>query len=97
MKTTHWVAWRKPQGGFIKINFDGSKSLQGAAGGFIIRTWDEKFIQALAFNLGASSVLIVEAMGNGLQAVVQVGYTNIHIEGDNKVFIHTVQGRNHPP
>lgn len=26
-KKTHWIAWRKPQGGTIKINFDGSKTL----------------------------------------------------------------------
>ena len=30
-KKTHWVAWRRPQGEFIKINFDGSKTSQGAA------------------------------------------------------------------
>ena len=51
-KKTYWVAWKKPRGGFIKSNFDGSKSSQGAAGGFIIRDWEKKFIQALAFNLG---------------------------------------------
>ena len=58
--------------GFIKINFDGSKSSQGAAGGFIIRNWEGKFIQASAFNLGASSILIAEAtaMHNGIKVAV---------------------------
>jgi len=48
--------------------------------------------------LGASSVLKAEAtaMHNGLQAAVQAGYTNIHIEGDNKILIDAVQGRIYP-
>ena len=44
-KKTHWVALRKPQGWFIKINSDGSKSSEGGATGFIIRNWEGKFIQ----------------------------------------------------
>ena len=36
------------------------------------------------------------AMHNGLQAAVQAGYTNIHIEGDNKILIDAVQGRIYP-
>jgi len=28
-KKTVWIAWKKPQGGFVKINFDGSKALKG--------------------------------------------------------------------
>ena len=36
-KKIYWITWKKPQGGFIKINFDGSKSSQGTARGFIIR------------------------------------------------------------
>jgi len=45
-KKTHWVAWRKTQGGFIKINFDGSKISQRAVGGFILRNWEGRFVQA---------------------------------------------------
>jgi len=91
-KQNHWVAWRKSQGGFIEINFDDSKSSQGAVGGFIIRNWDGKFIQTSAFNLGASSILIAKAMTmrNRLQVAVQAGYTNIQIEGDNKIVIHVI-------
>ena len=66
---------------------------------FIFRNWDEKFIQALAFHLGASSILVAEAtaMHNGLQTAAQAGYTNIQTEGDNRVLIHAIQGRVHPP
>ena len=93
-KKTHWVAWRKPQGGSIKINFDGSKTLQGAAGGFILRNWEGRFIQAASFYLGGGSVLVAEAttMRNGIKAALQAGFTDIHIEGDNKILIQAVQG-----
>ena len=91
-KKTYWVAWKKPQGGFIKINFDGSKSSEGAAGGFIIRGWIGKFIQASSFNLRRSSILVAEVivMCNGIKTVVQAGFAHIHIEGDNKTLIQAV-------
>ena len=89
-KKTHWVAWRRSQGGSIKINFDGSKTLQGAPGGFILRNWEKGFIQAAVFYLGAASVLV--AMRNGIKAALQAGFTDIHIEGDNKTLIQAVQG-----
>ena len=52
-----------------------------------------------AFNLGAACILVAEAtaMRNGLRAVVQAGFTNIHIEGDNKILIQAVQGCIQPP
>ena len=51
----------------------------GAAGGFIIHDWKEKFVQASAFNLGRSLILVAEAtaMRNGIKAAVQVGITHI--------------------
>ena len=94
-KKPHWVAWRKPKGGFIKINFDGSKSSSNATGGFILRNWDGEFIQVATFNLGAVSVLVAEAttMRNGLRVAIHAGYTNIHLEGDNQILIQAVQRR----
>ena len=93
------IAWNKPLGGFIKVNFDGSKSSQQAAGGYVIRDWTGRFLQAGTCNLGAASILVAEAtaMRNGLRAAIQAGFTNIHIEGDNKILIHAVQGRIQPP
>jgi len=88
-KKSYWVAWRKPQQGFIKINIDGSKSSHQAAGGYILRNWEGRFIQAAAFNLATTSVLVVEAIAtrNEIRAAVQAGFSNIHIEGDNKILI----------
>jgi len=36
-------------------------------------------------------------MRNGVQAAVKAGFSNIHIEGDNKILIQAVQGRIQPP
>ena len=53
------------------------------------------FIQTVVFKLAMTAVLITEAttMRNEIRAVVQVGFTKIHIEGDNKILIQVVQGR----
>lgn len=32
------------------------------------------------------------AMRNGIRAALQAGFTDIHIEGDNKILIQAVQG-----
>lgn len=98
-RKTYWVAWRAPPGGSIKVNFDGAKTSQGAAGGFIIRDWEGQFIQAASFRLGSASVLVAEAtaLRNGIHAAVQAGFTHIQIEGDNKTLIQAVQGRIQPP
>ena len=77
-KKIHWVAWRKPQRGCIKINFDGSKTLQAAAEGFLLRNWEARFIQAASFYLGVASVLVEKAttMRNDIRAALQVGFTD---------------------
>ena len=66
---------------------------QGAVGDFILHNWEGKFIQAATFYLGAVSGLIVEVMTmrNRIKAAVQAGFTDIRIEGDNKIFIQAVQ------
>jgi len=98
-KKTFWIAWKKPAEGFIKVNFNGSKSSQHAVGGYIIRNGIGHLIQAGAFNLGAGSILVAEAtsMRNGLRAVVKAGFKNIFIEGNNKILIQEVQGHIQPP
>ena len=37
------------------------------------------------------------AIRNGLRAAITAGFTNIHIEGDNKILIQAVQGRIQTP
>ena len=93
-KQPYWIAWKKPPEGFIKVNFDGSKSSHQVAEGYVIPDWTSHLIQARAFNLGAASILVTEAtaMRNGLRAAVMARFNNIHIEGDNKILIQPVQG-----
>jgi len=76
-----------------------SKSPTQAAGGFVLRNWEGKFIQAASFNLGATSILVagVTAMRNSLKVAVQASYTNIQIEGDNKALIQAMQGHIQTP
>ena len=71
-KKTLYIAWGKPQEGSITVNFDGSKILQGAAEGFILRNWEGRFIQAASFYLGTTSVLVAEAttMRNGIRVAL---------------------------
>jgi len=68
-KKAHWIAWRKPLRGFIKMNFDGSKTPWEAGGDYIIRSWEGRFIKAAAFKLQTTSNLEAEAvaMKNGLK------------------------------
>ena len=96
LKKTHLISWKKPLQGFIKINFNESKTTRGETEGYIIRNWEGRFIQATAFNLGAVLVAEATAMQNGLQATVQASFTNIHIECNNKILI-AIQGHIQPP
>ena len=59
-----------------------------------MRNWAGRFIQAASVNLGATSILVAEAttIRNKIRAAVQVGYINIHIEGNNKIPIQAVHG-----
>ena len=93
------IAWKKPPKGFIKVNFDGFKSSHHAAGRYALRDWTGHLVQAGAFYLGAASILVAEAtaMRNGLQVAVKAIFTNIHIEGDNKILIQALQGCIQPP
>ena len=56
-----------------QFNFDGSKSASSSAGGFVIKSWDESFLQVGTTNLGAISGLVAEAiaMRNELRVIVQ--------------------------
>ena len=59
-----------------------------------MRNWAGRFIQVASVNLGAASILVAEVtiMRNGIGVAVQVGHTNIHIEGNNKILIQVVEG-----
>ena len=55
---THYISWAKPLEGFIKINFDKSKSSSPVTEGFVVQSWDRRFLQAKTFNLRVALVLV---------------------------------------
>ena len=71
------------------MNFDGSKTNQGAAAGFIIRDFTGGFLSVEASNLEETSIIIVDAttMRNWVHMIIQSGYKHLIIEGDDKMFI----------
>ena len=98
-KKTQWLVWRKPQWGFIKINFGRSKTSQGAVRRFTICNREGRFIQVVTFNLAAASGLVAEAITtrSGIKATIHAWFTNVYTERDNKIFIQAIQGNNLPP
>jgi len=87
------IGWTVPRGGFIKINFDGTKSVAGAAAGFILRSWKGGFIQAGTRFLEHASILVAEAtaMRDGIYTALQAGFRQLEVEGDNQVVLRAVQ------
>jgi len=92
-KDPHLIGWTLPRGGFIKINFDGSKSLAGAAAGFVLRSWQGGFIKAGSRFLENASILVAEAtaMRDGISTALQAGFRRLEVEGDNQIVIKAVQ------
>ena len=92
-KGHHLIGWTSPRGGYIKINFDGSKSAARAAAGFVIRNWQGGFISAGVRFLEQASILVAEAtaMRDGVRAAIQAGFSRLEVEGDNQIVIQAVQ------
>jgi len=98
-KLPQLIGWQLPRGGFVEINFDGSKSLTGAAAGFVLRSWRGGFIQAGARFLEHASILVAEAttMRDGIRAALQAGFRQIEVEGDNQIVLQAVEKKIHAP
>ena len=89
----HIIGWKLPQGGFIKLNFDGTKSAAGAAAGFVLRNWQGGFITAGTRLLESAPILVAEAtaLRDGISTALQAGFCRIAVEGDNQVVLKAVQ------
>lgn len=68
-------------------------------GGFIIRSWDGRFIRAGTTNLQVASGLVAESttMHNGVHVIIQAEYRSIVLKGDNQVLIKAIKGDIHIP
>ena len=93
------IRWKLPCGGFIKINFDGSKSAAGAAAGFVLRNWQGGFIKAGSCFLEHASILVAEATAirDGISAALQAEFRRIEVKGDNQIVLKAVQKQIHTP
>ena len=92
-QSTHFIRWKAPHGGFIKLNFDGSKSSAGAAAGFVLRNWQGGFVMAGSRFMEHASISVAEAtaMRDGIRAALNAGFRKILVEGDNQIVIKAVQ------
>jgi len=81
--------------GVTKINFDGSCINLSVAGGFSLRDWTGKVLKVGAANYWQTSSLVAEAraLKDGVLLVVQTGYMEVIIEGDNLVVIQALRGQ----
>jgi len=95
----HHIGWKLPQGGFVKLNFDGTKSAAGAAAGFVLRNWQGGFLSAGTRFLENASILVAEAtaLRDGIRTALQAGHYRLEVEGDNQIVIHAVQNHILPP
>ncbi|KAL6196592.1 hypothetical protein ACLB2K_032206 [Fragaria x ananassa] len=81
------IRWFPPSHDRVKINFDGSVQSNSAARGFIVRTETGKSLAAACFNLGTTTVPVVEvfALRNSLIYAKNQGLVKIEVEGDSKL------------
>jgi ribonuclease HI len=78
------------------VNFDGSvKSNHQAADGFVIRDDHSNPILDSSTNLGYANVLVVEVMAlrEGLRQAVCKGFSNLLVEGDSQILLHSINGK----
>ena len=94
-----FIDWKLPQGGFVKLNFDGTKSAAGAAAGFVLRNWQGSFLTAGARFLENAPILVAEAtaLRDGISTALRAGHSKIEVEGDNMIVIQAVRKQIPPP
>lgn len=92
-----YFSWRRPDSGWMKLNFDGSfKGRTGKAGaGGILRDQSGSFIACAAFPLDVSCSLMAEmrALECGLKLASELDVDRIVIEGDSKITIEMLSGK----
>lgn len=91
------VAWKKPEFGWTKLNFDGS--LKGKTGkasiGGVFRNHNADFLLGYAESIGKTTSTIAElaALRRGLELVLENGWGNVWVEGDAKTLIEIIEQR----
>lgn len=88
------VSWGKPKIGWTKLNFDGSckgRKGNGSIGG-VIRNHKAEFLLGYAESIGRTTSTIAElsALRRGLELVLENGWTDVWLEGDDKTLIDII-------
>ena len=88
-------AWRKPEAGRLKLNFDGSSksaSRRASIGG-VYRDHEGGFVLGYAEPIGAatSSVAELAALRRGLELAVANGWRRVWVEGDAQAAVDAVR------
>ncbi|KAB2606263.1 hypothetical protein D8674_005980 [Pyrus ussuriensis x Pyrus communis] len=87
------IKWKCPMSSHFKINFDGSVANFVVAGGFVVRSWENKHILAGAMNLGYVTINVVEtlALREALIWARRRNLNHVIVEGDSKLVIDAVR------
>ena len=84
------VAWRRPEIGWTKLNFDGSSKGDKAPGlasiGGVLRDHKAQFLLGYAEAIGRANSAMAEltALTKGLELVLENGWKDVWVEGDDK-------------
>ncbi|XP_059639366.1 uncharacterized protein LOC132281705 [Cornus florida] len=92
------VAWKKPEIGWTKLNFDAScKPGGGASIGGVFSNHNAKFLLGYAESIGSSTtntaIAELAALRRGLELVVENGWPNVWLEGDYKILVEIIGQR----
>ncbi|KAI4296599.1 hypothetical protein L6164_036546 [Bauhinia variegata] len=92
------VAWKKPENGWTKLNFDGScKGRNGKSSiGGVVRNDKAEFLLGYAESIGCANSTIAEitALRRGLELVLENGWNNdVWLEGDAKTLVEILVKR----
>lgn len=88
------VAWKKPEIGWTKLNFDGScKCRTGKASiGGVLRNHEAEFLLGYSEFIGQKNSTIAElvALERGLELVLEDGWSDVWVEGDSKFLVDII-------
>ena len=89
------VVWKKPEHGWTKLNFDGSRKHGQASIGGIFRNHKGEFILGYSEPIGAATSTVAEfaALKRGLELVLENGWTDLWLEGDAKIIMDIISKR----
>ncbi|KAJ0988678.1 hypothetical protein J5N97_007034 [Dioscorea zingiberensis] len=90
-------SWRKPEPGFIKLNFDGTSKdeAQNASIGGVYRNHEGVFMLGYAEHIGrgTSSVAELVAAKRGLELALENEWLDLCIEGDAKAVVDLLSNK----